>query len=462
MENPTANFQSLLLSLKAYQESGQTKSRASRLDALHRLEKLIRENMDSICQALYEDLHKPKQEALISEVAVVLEELSVFKRRLKKWMRPKCVKSPLALWPSQSQVHFEPLGVVLIIGPWNYPFQLLFSPLIGALAAGNCAVLKPSELTPKTSHLIETLVKKYFNSDLLQVVLGGVPETTELLKLKFDHIFFTGSTPVGKIVMQAAAKNLVPVTLELGGKSPAIVCEDADLDLAARRIVWGKFYNAGQTCVAPDYVYVHESVADVFTQKVKTNIAAQFGANPVDSKDFARIVNVRNTERLASLLDPQKVVLGGRFDLQAKYFEPTVMQNVSCNDKIMGEEIFGPILPVLTYSNLNDAFKAIRSKPKPLAAYFFSQSQEKQKAFTSDLSFGGGCINDVVVHLSNPYLPFGGVGDSGMGHYHGEASFKTFSHAKSVMRRYGIFDLSARYAPSTDGKLKFLRWLFGI
>lgn len=462
MENRRSTYLSYLADLRDYHESGKTKSLQSRLDSLNRMEQMIRENTDQICQALFEDLRKPKQEALISEVAVTLEEITVARKNLKKWMRPKSAKTPLALWPAKSRIFSEPLGVVLVMGPWNYPFQLVFAPIVGAIAAGNCAMIKPSELTPKTSQLIERLVREYFSPQLLRVVLGGIPETTELLNLKFDHIFFTGSTPVGKIVMQAAAKNLVPVTLELGGKSPVIVCEDADLDLAARRIVWGKFYNAGQTCVAPDYLYVHESVADLLTDKIKTSIRSQFGDQASESPDLARIVNSRNTERLAALIDKSKVVCGGSFDVQSNYFEPTLMKNVSWDDKVMGEEIFGPILPILTFKDLSHLFALIRSKPKPLAAYFFSSSKEKQKAFVSDLSFGGGCINDLVVHLGNPFLPFGGVGDSGMGHYHGEDSFKTFSHSKSVMIRYGFLDLSARYAPYSDWKLKLFRLLFRV
>ncbi len=451
-----------LAALRAHHESGQTKSLESRIHALSQLDRLIRENTDLICQALFADLRKPKQEALISEIAVTLEEIAVAKRNLKKWLRPKIGKAPLALWPSKSRLLYEPLGVVLIIGPWNYPFQLVFAPLVGAIAAGNCAILKPSELTPQTSQLITKLIGEYFSPDFLRVVLGGIPETTALLNLKFDHIFFTGSTPVGKIVMQAAAKNLVPVTLELGGKCPVIVCEDADLDLAARRIVWGKFYNAGQTCVAPDYLYVHESVAESLIENIKNCIRAQFGERSEESPDFARIVNSRNTERLAALIDKSKVVFGGRMDAQSNYVEPTLMAGVSWDDKVMGEEIFGPILPILTYKDLESLYAVIRSKPKPLAAYFFSRSVERQRAFTIGFSFGGGCINDVVVHLSNPYLPFGGVGDSGMGHYHGEDSFKTFSHAKSVMTRYSWLDLSARYAPYSEKKLSFLRRLFRI
>lgn len=448
-------------SLRSHFNSGATRSLQFRLQALAQIEKMVRQNSARICQALFEDLHKPKHEAFVSEVAVTLEEIAVTRKNLKKWMKPKRVGSPLTLFPAKSRIHYEPLGVALIIAPWNYPFQLAMAPLIGAIAAGNCAILKPSELTSATAILLAELIEEHFSPNYIRVVNGGIPETTALLELKFDHIFFTGSTPVGRIVMQAAANNLVPVTLELGGKSPVIVTEDADLDLAARRIVWGKYYNAGQTCVAPDYLYVHSSVAPQLLQKISAQIQAQFGANPRESKSYARIVNTRNVERLSKMIDRNRVIQGGEVDQASRYIAPTVMNGVTWADAVMQEEIFGPILPVMTYESLNEVFKVISAKPKPLAAYFFSKNKEKQAQFAHELSFGGGCINDLMVHLSNPHLPFGGVGESGMGRYHGKDSFLTFSHAKSVMTRYGILDLSARYAPYTDRKLAFIRRLLG-
>lgn len=462
MTHLSEKYSLALSKLRNHHASGATHPRSSRIENLRRLEQMIRENSDEICRALHEDLRKPKQEALISEIAVTIEEIGIAIKYLKRWMRPKTVRSPLSLWPSTSRIFFEPLGVVLIIGPWNYPFQLLIAPLVGAIAAGNCAMVKPSEHTPQTSALVKKLIEDYFSPDLIHVETGGVPETTELLDLKFDHIFFTGSTAVGKIVMQAAAKNLVPVTLELGGKSPVIVCDDADLDLAARRIVWGKFYNAGQTCVAPDYLYVQEKIADELLEKVIAHVQAQFGEQPAQSNDFGRIINSRSTERLATLIDPEKIAIGGQVDIQQKYVAPTILRNVQWTDKIMTDEIFGPILPVLTFKELEETIKQIQARPKPLAAYLFSRSKELQQKFISNLRFGGGCINDVVVHLSNPYLPFGGVGGSGMGHYHGEASFKTFSHSKSIVFRTGWFDFSARYAPYSDKKLRLLKRIFGI
>jgi aldehyde dehydrogenase (NAD+) len=377
-------------------------------------------------------------------------------------MRPRTVKTPLTLWPSNSKIHFDPLGVVLIIGPWNYPFQLLLAPLIGAIAAGNCAVLKPSELTPNTSQLLAKIIGSAFQPEFIAVVEGGVEETTGLLEQEFDHIFFTGSTTVGRIVMQSSAKNLVPVTLELGGKSPCIVTADADLALAARRIVWGKFYNAGQTCVAPDYILIEKSVLLPMLEKIREQILVQFGSNQSLSTSFARIVNARNHARLLSLLDKDKVFYGGESDASLLYIQPTVLKDVEWGDPIMQEEIFGPIMPVFSFENIDDIFEKINSLPRPLSAYLFSSSTQTKKKFISDLSFGGGCVNDVVVHVSNPYLPFGGVGASGMGHYHGEYSFKTFSHAKSVMERYSFLDFSARYAPYNEGKLNFLRRVFRI
>jgi len=448
--------------LKSYFQSGETRSYESRLKALTQLEKLVEENIEAICKALYEDLRKPRQESMIAEVAVCIEEIRLAKKKLKKWMKPKCASSPLALWPSRNRIHFEPLGTVLIIGPWNYPFQLLVAPLIGALAAGNCAVLKPSEITVHTSRLMAELFAKYFSETLVKVIEGGVPETTALLNLKFDHIFFTGSTAVGRIVMQAAAKNLVPVTLELGGKSPTIVCEDADLNLAARRIVWGKYYNAGQTCVAPDYIYVDKKISAEFLKLVKQQIQEQFGTAPKDSPSFARIVNDRNWSRVQALIDNDKVVAGGESDKSSLYIAPTVLSEVTWDDAVMKEEIFGPLMPIMSFSDLNEVYKVINSQPKPLSAYFFSRSKSRQMDFVSKVTFGGASINDVLTHLGNPDLPFGGVGDSGIGNYHGKFSFLTFSHSKSVMTRYSLLDLNARYAPYDDKKLSLLRRVFRV
>lgn len=447
--------------LKSYFSEGHTKSYEFRLRMLEQLEKLVTENVDAICDAIYADLRKPKQEALVSELAVTTEEIRIAKKKLKKWMKPQRATSPLVLIPSKSKIHYDPLGVVLIIGTWNYPFQIIMGPLVGAIAAGNCAVLKPSEFAEHTSRLTADLIKKYFPSEYITVVEGGVPETTALLNTKFNHIFFTGSTQVGRIIMQEAAKNLIPVTLELGGKSPTVVCDDADLDLAARRIVWGKFYNAGQTCICPDYLYVHESVSEKFLKRLKENIAIQFGENPKQSSSYARIINLKNHQRISRLVEKDKIYSGGNSQADDLYIEPTLMQG-DWESPIMQQEIFGPVLPVFTFRNLDDVFKIINSKPKPLSAYLFSESKENQKSFVENVYFGGGCVNDVVVHFGNPYAPFGGVGDSGFGSYHGRNSFYTFSHAKTIMYRSGLLDLDVRYAPYSEKKVKFLRRIFGI
>ncbi|MGE4130857.1 MAG: aldehyde dehydrogenase [Bdellovibrionales bacterium] len=435
---------------------------AQRMRSLEILENLILESQDLICQALHHDLRKPRQEALIGEVGVTIEEIRLARRKLESWMRPKKACTPFALWPARSRIYSEPLGRVLIIGPWNYPFQLVVAPLIGALAAGNRAVLKPSELTPQTSRLLADLIGQAFSPDLVRVVEGGVPETTALLSENFDHIFFTGSTGVGKIVMQAAAKNLTPVSLELGGKSPVIVSPSANLALAARRIVWGKFYNAGQTCVAPDYLYVHQSVAQELLEKITREIRQQFGEDPQKSPSLGRIVNSRNWQRLTKLIQKEKTAHGGDTEETDLYIAPTILTGVTWDDPIMQEEIFGPILPILQYQTWEELLDAISSRPKPLAAYLFAEASADKNDFVEHLSFGGGCINDVLVHLGNPYLPFGGVGPSGIGHYHGEFSFRTFSHTKSVMHRSKFLDLSARYAPYNDKKLGFLKRLFGL
>jgi aldehyde dehydrogenase (NAD+) len=446
-----------LTSMRTYFLSGATLELSTRLKHLERLERLVKQNADSVSEALYQDLRKPKTESLVSEVAFLLEEIRHTRKHLKTWVKPQKKSTPVVLLPAQSQIHFTPRGAVLIIGPWNYPFQLTLAPLVGALAAGNCAVIKPSELTPHTSQLITQLITENFPQELIQVQEGGVPETTSLLQERFDHIFFTGSTPVGKIIMSSASQHLTPVTLELGGKSPAIVCENADLDLAARRIVWGKFYNAGQTCVAPDYVCAHQSIASALVQKIKSQIAAQFGSDPHKSPDLGRILNPRNFQRLAQMIEAKNVALGGQTDEDDLYIAPTLIHPCSWEDQIMEEEIFGPLLPLLEFSDFHSLIHQINQGDHPLAAYLFSSDKSQQDYFTQRLQFGGGCINDTLVHLSHPELPFGGLGASGMGQYHGHSSFLTFSHQKSVMKRYGFADFSARYAPYDEKKLQFLR-----
>ena len=454
------SIQNIFQRQKLFFSSGETRSLAFRLKMLNQLDALLRENEELLTGALYKDLRKPEQEAWMSEIALTLGEIAFVKKNLRQWMRPQCVRTSLALFPSRARIYHEPLGVVLIIGPWNFPLQLVLAPLVGAIAAGNCAVLKPSELTPHTSQVISELIAKYFAPEFVACLQGGVELTTELLQYKFDHIFFTGSTPVGKIIMSAAAKNLVPVTLELGGKSPTIVDETADLDLAARRIIWGKVFNAGQVCVAPDYVYVHKSVEAELLAKLKQQIGEQLSKDPQKSNSYGRIVNLRNLQRLQKMLTSAKVFYGGAVDEKDLYIQPTLLTDVTWNDPVMQEEIFGPILPVLAFASLDEVFATVKSQPKPLSAYLFSRDHHNQNKFLQELSFGGGCINDVIVHQSSHHFAFGGVGDSGMGGYHGFASFRTFSHSKSVLKRGGFLDLSARYAPYSPRKWRLLRWLF--
>lgn len=446
-----------LLHQRKYFNSSETRSYEFRTQQLDKIENLILKNEHEICEALKKDLGKSYSEAFASEIAVTIEELRFIKKSLATWMKPEKVKTPLHLKPGKSFIYREPLGVVLILAPWNYPFQLAMAPLIGAIAAGNCAVIKPSEMASATSAIIAKLIGESFPADYIRVVEGGVPETTALLELAFDHIFFTGSGNVGKIVLAAAAKHLTPVTLELGGKSPVIVTQNANMDLAAKRIVWGKFLNSGQTCVAPDYLYVAASVQDELIEHMKKYIKAFFGDNIQKSPDYGRIISHKNFDRLEKMILPQQVVFGGRSDREDLYISPTVMKDVSWENAVMKEEIFGPLLPILTYQNIEEAYQAILENGKPLAAYLFSEDTSEHESFLNKIAFGGGCINDVILHLANPYLPFGGVGPSGMGNYHGEKSFQTFSHAKSVLKMTKFLDFSFRYPPSNDKKMYWIK-----
>lgn len=411
----------------------------------------------AINEALRADLGKSQFETYATEMGFILEELSYVLPRLEKWAKPKKVKTPIAMFPGSSYIQPEPYGVVLIVSPWNYPFQLTLAPFIGAIAAGNRVVIKPSEFAPKTAEIIEKLITEVFSQDEVRVVQGSVAETTALLKQKWDYLFFTGSTPVGKIMMKAAAEHLTPVTLELGGKSPCLIDESANLDMAAKRCAWGKFVNAGQTCVAPDYVLVPKKLQDSFIERMNHHLKAFYGENPELSPDFPRIINERHFDRLAELLIPAKVAFGGKLVASKKYIAPTVMKDVSWQDKIMEDEIFGPILPVLTYEKIEDALTQINARPKPLAFYVFCEDKKRSKEIIGKVPFGGGCINDTVIHLANPNLPFGGVGSSGIGSYHGQKSFDTFTHYKSVYKQGTKVDVPVRYPPY-EGKLGILKF----
>lgn len=451
-------------SKRAYFDSGRTKSYTFRLAQLKALKNMIQQNEQVIIQALYEDLHKPEFEAYTSEIGVLYEELNEAMKNLKKWMKPKRVATPLVLFPSHSTLYHEPLGVVLIIGPWNYPFQLLLAPLIGAIAAGNCALLKPSDQTPHVSDVIADLIKRTFASDYISVVQGPGAMLGPMLieKFRFDHIFFTGSPEVGKKIASMAANHLTPVTLELGGKSPAIVDQTANLKVAARRLVWSKFFNAGQTCVCPDYLLVHHSVKDAFLEQLIIEIRRTFGDNPQQSSSYGRIVNGKRVKVLKGLIESSlqsggRLLHGGRVMEEDRYIEPTLIDQVTLKWSIMQEEIFGPILPILTYDTPEEAVEMIRQNRYPLALYLYTESKASQRYFTETVEFGGGCVNNGMVHLVNSQLPFGGIGNSGMGNYHGKYSFDTFSHVKSMVHTQTWLDPALRYGPYNQKKVQLAK-----
>lgn len=417
----------------------------NRIYLLNKLATAISQYQKEIHEALKSDLGKCEAEAFISETNFVLSEIKHVILKVSKWSKPKKVCTPMVSWPGKSYIHSVPYGMVLIIGPWNYPFQLIMSPLVGALAAGNVVVLKPSELAPKTSQIIKKMIEEQFHPSEIAVVEGGIEETSYLLDKKFDYIFYTGSTRVGKIIMKKAAEHLIPVTLELGGKSPCIVLSDIDIEVAAKRIVWGKFFNAGQTCVAPDYLLLEESIYDRFVEKLKT-VIVDFYQNSETSLDYGKIVNSSHFKRLNSYLENAKVMSGGKVDSKNNFIAPTLIQSHT-DDKIMEEEIFGPLLPIIKIKDLSQAIQIINNKPHALALYLFSNSNTNQELLLNKTKSGGVCINDTVVHMSGEYLPFGGVGESGMGQYHGVYSFETFSHKRSVMKKFFKFDLTLRYPP---------------
>ncbi|MGE1117879.1 aldehyde dehydrogenase [Bacillus altitudinis] len=433
------------------QKNVQTPAVQDRIRLLNDLKKAIKHHEKDILQALAHDLHKSEQEAYTTEIGMVYEEINHTVKHLHKWAKPSRAKTPLTHIGSKSMIIKEPYGSVLIIAPWNYPFQLALSPLVGAISAGNAVTLKPSELTPHVSNVIGTIVESVFQEDLAAVVEGGVDVSTELLKLPFDYIFFTGSVAVGKVVMEAAAKHLTPVTLELGGKSPCIVMPDADIKLAAKRITFGKFTNAGQTCIAPDYLLVHESIKEDLLREMTTCIRDFYGDQPETNPHFGKNVSQRHFDRLSQFLSNGTMVTGGQRNEQELKIAPTILDQITWEDPVMQEEIFGPILPVITFDSLQEAADMIKARPKPLALYLFTTNKESEDYILDNLSFGGGCINDTLMHVATPYLPFGGVGESGIGRYHGKESFFTFTHEKSVLRQTNRFDFSFRYPNAKNG-----------
>ncbi len=445
---------------RKYFNTHETKELKFRLAQLTKLDEVLKSNEKLMYEAIYKDFKKSEFDTFVSELALLYHDIKDAKRNLRTWARVKRVGTNMLNFPAKSYIIPEPLGVCLVIGAWNYPYQLTLAPVIAAMAAGNTVIIKPSELAANTSAVMAKLINENFNPNYLKVVEGGIPETTELLNQKFDKIFFTGSPQVGKIVYQAAVKHLTPVTLELGGKSPAFITEDCNLKMTVKRLVWAKFLNAGQTCIAPDYVLVQKSIEEKFLVLLKSEIEKeQFS---IDNDNYTQIINVRNVNRLSEMIDSNKVCYGGVVDSSERTIQPTILQGITFQDKVMQEEIFGPILPVISYENLEDAIQQVNEHPKPLACYVFTNNTTQKNKILKEISFGGGAINDGVMHIANSKLPFGGVGNSGMGSYHGESGFKAFTHYKSILEKSNLIELSLKYYPHSEGKLNWIKRFMGL
>jgi len=416
-----------------------------RIKQLEMLRQMLKDYEDDIYYAIREDLNKSRFEILTTELSVLYAEIDFALKHLKDWMKPEKVKAPITHKGTKNFIYKEPYGVTLIISAWNYPLQLAIAPAIGAIAAGNTVVIKPSEAAVATSRLLSNMIEATFPKEYFTVVEGGIETNQALLSESFDYIFFTGSPKVGKIIMQKASETLIPVTLELGGKSPAIIDQDANIKLAAKRVAWGKFTNAGQTCVAPDFIYIHNKIKTKFLRALIKQIKAFYGKNPLKNKDYVRMINHNHYKHVERFLDDEMIIYGGDRDEDKLLIAPTLLDNISWNDSVMQEEIFGPVLPILSFETLDDALMNIKKMERPLALYYFGEDETQQDKVIADLSFGGGSINDTLYHLANPHLPFGGVGTSGMGSYHGKYSFNTFSHDKSIMKQTTKFDVPFRY-----------------
>ena len=451
----------ILENQKKFFESGKSRDINFIQRKLKQLKNSILKNEEVIYSALYKDLKKSKFEAYISEIGILLSEIDLVIKNIHKWSKPKKIRSSMLNFPSNDFIISEPYGCTLVIAPWNYPFQLAVSPIVSAIASGNTVVLKPSEITKHTGKIIKKLLSDIFEENHLKVILGGIPETTQLLNLRWDYIFFTGSVEVGKIIAKAASKHLTPCTLELGGKNPCIVDSTANLKLSAKRLVWGKFLNAGQTCIAPDFILAHESIKSKLIDLLITEIKNAYGMNPEISKSYPRIVNSNNFERLKAILKGEIVLYGGKTNSDDNYFAPTLIDSPNVNSKLMQKEIFGPILPILSFKNLNDIDKIIKTLEKPLALYIFSTNKNFYNSVIKKYSFGGGAINDTMIQFGNSRLPFGGVGESGIGAYHGKYSYETFTHKKSISIKSNWLDIPIRYAPY-DGKLNLLKKVFKL
>jgi aldehyde dehydrogenase (NAD+) len=447
-----------LQKMRSYFESGITKTYDFRREQLVILRKAILEYEKELHEALYADLKKSAEESWVTETGFVLSEISHTLKHLKSWMHREKVPTNLLNFPSRSYIYKEPLGIVLIIAPWNYPLQLLFNPLIGAIGAGNCVVLKPSEFAPTTAAAMKKIIEENFPNDYLLYIEGDGAEVVPgmMNEFRFDHVFYTGSTQVGKIIYEMAAKKLVPVTLELGGKSPCVVEDDANIKVAARRIAMTKFSNAGQMCVAPDYLLLHDSIKDDFIKALKDSIQQFFTEDPANSYNYGKIINEKAFDRLVNYIQQGEVIAGGKYDAATYYIEPTILENIPVDATVMGEEIFGPVLPVIPFKNFEDAKNIILKNANPLAFYVFTESEEREKKWLKEIAFGGGCVNNASWHLTNPHLPFGGRGNSGIGAYHGKESFHVFSHRKAVMKTPTWIDPSIKY-PQFKGKLKLFK-----
>jgi len=447
-----------LQKMRTYFESGITNSYDFRRQQLLILRKAILQYEKELHEALYADLKKSPEESWVAETGFILSEISHTLKHLKTWMHREKVSTNLLNFPSRSYIYKEPLGIVLIIAPWNYPFQLLFTPLIGAIAAGNCIALKPSEFAPATAAVMKKLIEENFSNDYLLYIEGDGAEVVPgmMNEFRFDHVFYTGSTQVGRMIYEMAAKKIVPVTLELGGKSPCVVEDDANIKVAARRIAMTKFSNAGQMCVAPDYVLLHASIKDDFIKAIKDCIQQFFTKDPASSYNYGKIINEKAFNRLVNYIQQGEVIAGGKYDAATYYIEPTILENIPMDSTVMGEEIFGPVLPVIPFKNFEDAKNIILKNANPLAFYVFTESEEREKKWLKEIAFGGGCVNNASWHLTNPHLPFGGRGNSGIGAYHGKESFHVFSHRKAVMKTPTWFDPSIKYPP-LNGKLNLFK-----
>ena len=446
--------------LHTYFYSGKTLSFNHRMDCLQQFQKLLDNHKDEMIAALQADFNKPAFETLVTEMTMLQKELTYFKNNLKTWMHPKRVFPSILNFPSKETVAYQPYGVVLVISPWNYPLLLALQPVMAALAAGNCVVLKPSELAPNTSALLSTLIAEYFSDEYIQVIEGGVEETTELLNHKFDKIFFTGSTSVGKIVHQAAAKNLTPVVLELGGKSPCIVTPSTNIPLAAKRIAFGKFVNAGQTCIAPDFIFIHPKVEKQFIAEMKKVLETFYGDEPEASPYFARIINEQHYHRIKQYVLKGNVLIGGQTNSKKRYIAPTLIKIDDWNDEVMQHEVFGPVLPIVNYNDINEIIAYNHENDKPLAFYVFGDDRAEIETLLKRCQYGGACVNDCLSHIINNKLPFGGIGTSGFGNYHGKFSFEAFSQTKAVVYRKTWYDNKLKYPPYTNNKLNLLKKLF--